>query len=229
MDMLMQGYNLAVVEDRARAVGAALPFLLQIKDGVRGDLYLKRLAEKVGVREEEVRDAAFALRKARARGGAQQEPLAAIRLSTEKKLVQMMIQYPEVIPLVTEAGGVEGFEDKALRSIGALVIQDVQRHGALSLERLTPHLEAQGASEIAFAAAFHEEELEEGMAPRIVEDCLRKIKLKALKKQMEGLQKKIKEAEAKGDEALLHSLFLSMKALGAQLHKLQREGLKDAS
>jgi uncharacterized membrane protein (UPF0127 family) len=70
---------------------------------------------------------------------------------------------------------------------------------------------------------------EEGMAPRIVEDCLRKIKLKALKKQMEGLKKKIKEAEAKGDEALLHSLFLSMKALGSQLYTLQREGLKDAS
>ena len=139
------------------------------------------------------------------------------------------MQYPEVIPLVVEGGGVEGFEDRTLRSIAELVIQDVQRHGIFSLERLTPLLEAQGVSEMAFAMAFHEEELEEGMAPRIVEDCLRQIKMRALKRQMAGLKRKIKEAEAKGDEALLHSLFLSMKALGPQLNKLQREGLKGAS
>ena len=229
MDILLKGYDLAVVEGQARGVEAVLPFLLQIKDGVRRDLYLQRLAEKTRVKEEEVRAAALGMRTKRARVGAQPVSPTALRLSTEKKLVQMMMQYPEVIPLVVEGGGVEGFEDRTLRSIAELVIQDVQRHGIFSLERLTPLLEAQGVSEMAFAMAFHEEELEEGMAPRIVEDCLRQIKMRALKRQMAGLKRKIKEAEAKGDEALLHSLFLSMKALGPQLNKLQREGLKGAS
>jgi hypothetical protein len=46
---------------------------------------------------------------------------------------------------------------------------------------------------------------------------------------MEGLKKRIKEAEAKGDEALLNSLFLSMNALSPQIRKLQGDGLKDPS
>jgi DNA primase len=217
------------VEGRARGVDAALPFLLQIKDGVRRDLYLQRLAEKTRIKEEELRAAALVLRTKRARVGAQPASLTVPRLSPEKKLVQMMMQYPEVIPLVIEAGEVESFEDRTLRLIATLVIQDVQRHGAFSLERLTPLLEAQGASDMAIAMAFQEEELQEGIARRVVEDCLRQIKMKALKSQIAGLKRKIREAEAQGDEALLHSLFLSMKALGPQLNKLQREGLKGTS
>jgi DNA primase len=229
MDILLKGYDLTAVEGQARGVDAVLPFLLQIKDGVRRDLYLQRLAEKTRVKEEEVRAAAFAVRTKHARTGAQPTSPTALKLSPEKKLVQMMMQYPEVIPLVIEAGALERFEDRMLRSIAEAVIQDVQRHGGFSLERLTPLLEAQGASDTAIAMAFQEEELPEGIAPRVVEDCLRQIKMKALRRQIAGLKRKIKEAEAQGDEALLHSLFLSMKALGPQLNKLQREGLKGTS
>ena len=128
-----------------------------------------------------------------------------------------------------EEGVTEYLEGPALRSIGELVIHDFQRYGDVSLNRLAPHLEERGVCETAFSLAFQEEELEEGMAERIVADCIRKIKMNTLKKQMEGLQRRIKEAEAQGDEALLNSLFLSVKALGPQLHKLQKEGLKGPS
>jgi DNA primase len=228
MERLMAGCDLGAVEGRAKAVKAALPFLLQIKDVVRRDLYLKRLAEKTGVGEGEIRDVALTLRKGH-REGTEKEPLAGINVSAEKKLVQMMIQHPELIPLVIKEGVAEGLEGQALRTIGELVINTFQRHGDLSLDRIAPQLEERGVSETAFALAFQEEELEEGMAERIMADCLRKIKMKTLKRQMEGLQKRIKEAEAQGDEALLNSLFLSMNTLSPQIRKLQREGLKESS
>lgn len=228
MDRLMAGCDLGTVEGRAKAVEAALPFLLNIKDGVRRDLYLKRLAEKAGVREAEVRDAAHSMHKGHTTGP-ERESIAKIHVSAEKKLVQMMVQHPELLPLVIEEGVVEGLEGQIFRTIGELVIHDYQRHGDLSLDRLAPQLEERGVCEMAFSLAFQEEELEEGMAERITVDCLRKIKMNTLKKQLEGLQKKIKEAEARGDEALLNSLFLSMRALSPQLRKLQKEGLKESS
>jgi len=228
MERLMAGCDRGTVEGRVKAVEAVLPFLLQIKDGVRRDLYLRRLAEKAGVREGEILDAARTMRKAPTKGTAQ-EPITRIHVSTEKMLVQMMIQYPKLISFALEEGVVEGLEDHDLRSIAELVIRDLQRHGDLSLNRLTPVLEEQGVSTLAFALAFQEEEMEEGIAERIMVDCLHKIKMKTLKRQMEGLQKRIKEAEARGDEALLQSLFLSMKTLNPQILKLQREGLKESS
>jgi DNA primase len=228
MEMLMEGYDLGAVEGRVKAIEAILPFLLQIKDGVRRDPYLKRLAAKTGVREGEIRDAALAMRQGRKKGAAQ-ELITRIHVSTEKKLMQMMVQYPQLIPLVIEGGVVEDLEDHDLRSIAELMIHDLQSHGDLSLDRLTPTLEERGVSTLAFALAFQEEELEEGMAERIMVDCLRKIKMKTLKRQMEGLKKRIREAEAQGDEALLQSLFLSMKTLSPQILKLQREGLKESS
>ncbi|OGP53333.1 MAG: DNA primase [Deltaproteobacteria bacterium RBG_13_52_11] len=228
MEMLMEGCDRGAVEGKVKAVAAILPFLLQIKDGVRRDFYLKRLAEMVGVREGEIRDTALTMRKGRKKG-AQQEPLTAMHVSTEKKLVQIMIQYPEFIPLVIEEGVVDGFEEQNLRSIGELVIHDFQRHGDLSLDRLAPQLEQRGVREMTFTLAFHEEGLEEGMAERIMVDCLHKIKVKALTKQREGLTKRIKEAEAKRDEALLNSLLLSMETLKYQMSKLQKGGSKGSS
>ena len=228
IETLMQGYDLGAEEGRIKAVEAVLPFLLQIKGGVRSDPYLKRLAEKTGVREGEIRDAARTMREGRKRGAAQ-EPIARIQVSTEKTLVQMMIQYPELIPVVIEEGVVEGLEGHDLRSIGELVIHDFQRHGHLSLDRLAPNLEEKGVSTLAISLAFQEEELEEAMAERIMVDCLRKIKMKALKRQREGLNKRIKEAENKRDEALLDSLFLSIETLNSQIRKLQQEGSKGSS
>jgi hypothetical protein len=166
--------------------------------------------------------------KAPTKGGAQ-EPVTRIHVSTEKTLVQMMLQYPELIPLLIEEGVVEDIESRDLRSIGALVIQDFQRHGHLSLDRLAPTLEEHGVSTLAFALAFQEEKLEEEMAERIMKDCLRKIKMNVLKRKREGLNKRIKEAEAQSDEALLNSLFLNMEALNAQIRKLQQEGTQGSS
>jgi DNA primase len=222
MEMLMERYDLGAAEGRIKAVEAVLPFLLTIKDGVHRDPYLKRLAEKTGVREGEILDAARTMRKAPTRGVAQ-ELITRIYVSTEKTLVQMMIQYPDLIPLVIEEGVVEGLEGRDLRSIGALVIHDFQRHGHLSLDRLVPTLEEHGVSTLAFALAFQKERLEEALAQRIMKDCLRKIKMNVLKRKREGLNKRIKEAEAQADEALLNSLFLNMEALNAQIHKLQQE------
>jgi DNA primase len=228
MERLMAGYDLGAIEGRAKAVRAVLPFLIRIKDGVSRDLYLKRLAEKTGVGEAEIRDVALTLHKGH-KEGVEQKSIIGINVSAEKKLVQMMVQHPTLIPLVIKEGVLEDLESQALRSIGALVIHTFQRHGDLSLNRIAPQLEERGVSETAFALAFQEEELEEGMAERIMVDCLRKIKMKTLKRQMEGIKKRIKEAEAQGDEALLNSLFLSMNALSPQIRKLQGDGMKDPS
>jgi DNA primase len=228
IERLMAEYDLNTVEGKAKAVRAVLPFLLQVKDGVSRDLYLKRLSEKTGVGEGEIRDVALTLRKGH-KEGVEQKPITGINVSAEKKLVQMMIQHPTLIPLVIKEGVIEDLESQPLRSIGTLVIRTFQRHGDLSLDRIAPQLEDRGVSEAAFALAFQEEELEAGMAERIMVDCLRKIKMKTLKRQMEGIKKRIKEAEAQGDEALLNSLFLSMNALSPQIRKLQSDGIKDPS
>src|SRR4030043_852617 len=71
MEMLMEGCDRGAVEGKVKAVAAILPFLLQIKDGVRRDFYLKRLAEMVGVREGEIRDTALTMRKGRKKGAQQ--------------------------------------------------------------------------------------------------------------------------------------------------------------
>jgi len=222
MQVLMRGFDLSEVEGRAKAVEVVLPFLLQIKDGVRRGLYLKRLSEIVGIEEREILDAALKMQK----GGTKEsdkELIPTIRVSTEKMLVQMMIQYPQFIALVAQEEMLGNMADQTLRAIAELVMHDFQLHGNLSMNRLSPQLEEKGVSELAVNLAFHEEELEERTAEKIVVDCLHKIKIKMLKKEQEEINKRIKEAQARGDEALCNSLLLHKQTL-----ILQEERLKGA-
>lgn len=215
MEVLMEGYDLSKVEGRAKSVEAVLPFLLQIRDGLRRGLYLKRMAEIVGVEEREILDAARRMYKYR-KEAPDKGLITGIHISNEKKLVQMMIQNPQFIPLVAQEGVVDTLEDQDLRALAELVIHDFQLHENLSLDRLPPQLEERGLSEMAFNLAFQEEELEEGMAEKIIMDCLRQVKLKALKRELKGITKRIEEAQERGDEALLHSLLLRKQTLKMQ-------------
>ncbi|UCC65868.1 MAG: DNA primase [Deltaproteobacteria bacterium] len=215
MEVLMEGYDLSTVEGRAKSVEAVLPFLLQIRDSLRRGLYLKRLAEIVGVEEREILDAARRMHKDR-KEAPDKGLITRIHISNEKKLVQMMIQNPQFIPLVAQEGVVDTLEDQDLRALAELVIHDFQLHENLSLDRLPPQLEERGLSEMAFNLAFQEEELEEGMAEKIIMDCLRQVKLKALKRELKGITKRIEEAQERGDEALLHSLLLRKQTLKMQ-------------
>ncbi|RLB08091.1 MAG: DNA primase [Deltaproteobacteria bacterium] len=221
IETLVEGHDLDEVEGRAKAAEAALPFLVQIKDGVRRGLYLRHLAEKVKVEEAKILDAARKISKGKKEDEGK-ELITRVHISAGKTLVQMMIQHPEYIPLVAQEGVMDGLEDQDLRAIAELVIQDFQLHGGLSLDRLSPQLEERGVSEMAFHLAFQEEEMEEGTAERIVSDCLNKIKMKLLKKELEDLTRRIKEAQTRGDEALLNSLLLRKKTLKLKEERLKR-------
>jgi DNA primase len=222
MQVLMRGFDLSKVEGRAKAAEVVLPFLLQIKDGLRRGLYLKRLSEILDIEEREILGAALKMQK----GGnkeSDKELIPTIRVSTEKMLVQMMIQYPQFIPLVVQEKWLDGVGDQTLKAIAELVIHDFQLHGDLSLNRLSQQLEDKGVSGVTFNLAFKEEALEERTAEKIIVDCLHKIKIKMLKKEQEEINRRIKEAQARGDEALCNSLLLHKQTL-----VLQEERLKGA-
>lgn len=223
MEQVLARYELNGVDGKAEAIKAVIPFVLKIRDGVRRELYLKRLADRTGVAEGVVRDTAARAVRGTVKG-AEGAGDAGILVSAERKLVQLMIQYPHLIPAVIEGGIVSEIDSLPLRKICEAAISDFQGHSDFSLDRIAAQLADPGVCEIAFSLAFEQEELEAGMAERIMRDCLRQLKLKGLRREMEVLKKRVAEAEAKGDEALVHSLFLSIKALAPEIRRLQHGG-----
>jgi len=223
LQVLMEPYDLTQDEGKRKAIGDVLPFLLQMRDGVSRGLYFKRLAELTGVPESAVLDAAGKMRMSRMKGPGE-ETIPRIHLSAEKKLLQMMIQSPDFIPLVSKEGVVNCIENKDLRRIGELVVNDFHAHGELSLDRLCSELKDRGLDEVAVRLAFADEEVETEEKARIVADCIRRIKITVLQRKKEELNRKVREAEAKGDEAMLQSLLLGMEGLKKQMQELKNEG-----
>jgi len=62
----------------------------------------------------------------------------------------------------------------------------------------------------------------------IADDCIRTIKVAGLRREKEKLNKRIEEAEARGDEALLHSLLMSSEGVNREMRELRNERTKSS-
>jgi DNA primase len=228
MGVLINSFDLTNEDGRRRGTQAVLPFLVEIRDGVTRDLYLRRLAEKVKVRETTILDAARGMQ--RARGGSQKEEnLPRIRVSAERTLLEVMISSPRMIPVVEEAGVIDDFEDGTLRRIAETVLDEAQQRGDVSIDRIVLRLDEAEMSDVVAHLAFSNQELQYQEEERIVLDCIRVIKITALQRKRDELKRRVKDAETRGDDALLQSLLLGIEGLGHQIQQLKDERIKQSS
>lgn len=126
-------------EGKIRIVAELLEPLAAINDTVARALYVKQLAERLQLPERIILERLGAhagrsgQRPADAAPGAPDRPARRLRAQAgghepfERRIVSMMLQFPEVIAEITERGILSHFGDSVLRSIGELLVQQGYR------------------------------------------------------------------------------------------------------
>ena len=113
-------YLLNATEGKIRVVADLQGPLAAINDTVARALYVKQLAERIGIEEnivlEKVRAQAAAKEKNDLRFGKDDENQRGSRL--EQKIIAMMLQFPAVLPEIRKYNVVEFIENKHLKAIG---------------------------------------------------------------------------------------------------------------
>ncbi|MBC8200077.1 MAG: DNA primase [Desulfobacterales bacterium] len=124
-------------EGKIRIISDMKVFLAAINDNVARSLYVKELAERIGIDEtavlEKVREAPAGRRLGVAK------PAADYVLQNngnrlERRIIAMMLQFPEVLPEVDNRGLLNLFEDNILKSIGQFILD---RSGKPASELMT--------------------------------------------------------------------------------------------
>jgi len=241
IDALIEKYGLTV-EGKIRVISEIRETLASINDNVARSLYIKELAERVGVEEtavlEKVRELSFRnrsntkrdafsnnefVRNQRKKGfqkGDKRKSFHGKWAKLEQQIISMMLQFPPVLSEIGERGILDLFEDRRLKAIGDLILaqQDRSDINIVDVINLIEDNEGKG---IVASMAFGDNKWDYDGCLNI----LNRFESKCNKKE-NTLINKIIEAEKNNDFELLSKLLSKKQKLAVLSEKKKMALLK---
>ncbi len=223
MDFLLESavlqYGLTV-EGKIRIITEMADPLSQISDSVARAIYIRHLAERIGVDEsvalEKIKIAAMranqlqqkaARRDAHPAGGNEvsgaheRTQIISETVRIEKKIVAMMVQYPDILPQVKKSGALNLFQDDNLKRLGEMILQKSSSR-SLSCADFMNQIEDEALRQMLASLIIVDEKWEQ----RSCENLLNQFVLSRKRKQA-PLLNRIKAAEESNDQELLMQLL----------------------
>ena len=219
IDEVLSGSDLASADGKAGAADEILPMVEKIRNRIVRESYVKKLGDRLGLKEEVILDTMRSLphRGERRREELEQVIKKKMYPKTEETLLQIMLHFSHLVPKIAEDGVLEDFENQKLKMIAKTLKEIYFEKGALVISDILAYVEdvelRSKISEWAFLGGI----FEEASLERTLRDCSRKIKMGKLKRDEEALLKRIKEVEKEDQQDLLGEL------LAKRQHLLTRE------
>ena len=239
MDALIEKHGLTV-EGKIRVISEMRETLASIDDGMARSLYIKELAERVGIEEnavlEKVRELSLQNRNRTQKDTFSRNDFArnhgknAFQKLDEKKsfhgkwvkleqqIISMMLQFPSILSEISERGILDLFEDNRLKTIGDLILAHQESSG-INIVDFINLIEDNEKRGIVASMAFKENKWDYDGCLNI----LNRFESKRNKNERTLIQK-IKEAEENNDLELLSKL-LSKKQKMAVLSEKKKMAL----
>ncbi len=195
------------IQGKARAVDALVPLLYSMRSPVMRDLYMKKIAETVRVREEAVRECYRRPRSAF--GGEPSQDLHRERAypRAEELIVRLMVHHAEAIHRVKNAGVLANLRTPALKALGEKLIEDDDRRGRIPQpDEVVDILEDEEQKALLSRFAVDGGPASEEDWEKTLDDTLRSLTRAHLREQQRALDQKLRRARDEGNEALVSDL-----------------------
>ena len=206
------------VEKKVAALRQVLPMIRKIPDRLSQGLRIKSLAEEIGIPELSLREELSNLnepaRKARERVAQETTPQEAGKWPAEERLIcQILIQFPSLLPRFTEAGVLGSFKSASLGETIRELAEHYRDGETLNLSEVLPEEPSDPRLFRLLTRLSCREEFTEEQAVTALDDSVRRLKKRALKERMDGLNKRIQEADQSQQADLRTQLSLEMQRL----------------
>ncbi len=226
-EMIGQGDS---VEERRDALQEAVTFVSHIDDDIARNLFVKRVSEKLGIDQELLKAEVQRFLPARAPARPVLPPPDRVH-AVELGLVHVMLEKPESIREVIEAGVLACFQSRELRAAGEALAALWQRGGAAAVRPAGfVHGLAEGPLKQRLLECLVEGlPQEEALLDRIVADTIRQIQRRWFRQQHRLLRIRLQEAQERGDAALCERLLREKEGLLEAEKGARRGGAEPAS
>lgn len=206
------------VEKKVGVLRQVLPVIQKIPDRLAQSLRIQSLAEEFGIPELSLREDLSKHRGAKRRTQERISGEAAAQEggewpAEERLLCQILIQFPPLLPKFTEAEVLGCFKSASLGSAIRTFAEHYKERGTLDLSEVLPEESKEPRLFRLLASLSCKEEFTEEQAATALDDSVRRMKKRALKERLDGINKRIQEAERRQQTDLRSQLSLEMQRL----------------
>jgi DNA primase len=221
MDSAEKKYGLTV-EGKIRIMADLKKPLAAVDDTVARDLYIKELSERINVDETALRENIGEISTGVKAFDHANRVVFVKGDRFEKKIISMMLQFPEILPEIAERNVLDFYQDDTLRSIGRLVLKLVGSPNGGVSEIINSARDEENRQLIASLAL--DEEIWN------YKDCVKMITSFVevrLNHDKKVLMEKIKAAEKRDDQDMLLKLLGEKQKMAVLSEKRKMAVLKD--
>jgi DNA primase len=187
------------VEGKVRIVRELIPALNRLQDVLERNLYIERLALRLGLKESQIRG------QLRGRESPQGQAAEVAQASGrgpghEKVLLQLMLLNPATIPRVKEVAGQEIFSDPRHQKLAGKLMDFQERGGEIDVQEFLGGVEEEDLRDLISELLLREDSVMDGN--RMLEDCLRRVRLSRVRREIHEVDEEIQRRSRENKEDL---------------------------
>jgi DNA primase len=194
-------------EDKRDMIKTAMEFINKIGDEIEKNLFIKRIAEKLGINEE-------LLKKELYKKGVQIKPKTTgekqnIKVHVdpvEVHLILLLLEYPQKTGPVESEKVLDYFLHTELKNLGEKIVEAYKLLGFVDINVILSTDSDRSLREKIYQLSINESPMDDKTMEKDFTDTIRKIKGKWYKEQQRQIQLKLKQAEESGNEEMINNL-----------------------
>ena len=202
-------------EENRDLVKTAMEFVGKIGDEIEKNLFIKRIAERLGIDQTLLKKEAHRKTgKSQQTGPAVPKRSDAIKLNPlEMNLIRLMLEYPQKTLYVESEKTLNYFMEPSLQKLGDKIIETYKLLGYIDINMILSSDDEKPLRESIYRLSIEAPPTDESMVDRNFEDNVRRIREKWYKEQKRVVQLKLRQAQESGDGELTRELIFQKQNL----------------
>lgn len=203
IEKIIKKNQIATPRGRTNACDEIVPLLKKIADVMERDIYIQKISRRMNLKEEHIRSRMENVSAKRGFSDIEKkktETASASNKNAELLVLQLMLCHPKIINIVDKSSFIEELTDTDIKQICSMVLAEHREKGNFSLSSLIEKTEKEDLRKIIAKNSF--ENHLTGEPTKILEDCIKDIRLKKNIREQEQVRNLLRQAEAAKDEKL---------------------------
>jgi DNA primase len=201
-------------EENRDLVKTAMEFVGKIGDEIEKNLFIKRIAEKLGIDQTLLKREAHRKTTNVKPGASGPRHAAKANVNPlEVNLIRLMLEYPQKTQLIESEKILDYFMEPALKNLGDKIVQAYKLLGYIDINMILSSDDDKPLRESLYKLSIEAPSTDENMVERNFTDNIRRIREKWQKEQKRLVQLKLRQAQESGDKELTQELTFQMQNL----------------
>ncbi len=194
-------------EDKQEMIKTAMEFINKINDEIEKNLFIKRIAEKLGINQELLKKEIHKKNvQLIPKGGRQKQTIDTHIDPVEVHFIRLLLEYPQKTALVESEKVFDFFLHPELKNLGEKIVEEYKLLGFIDINVILSTDADRPLREEIYKLRINEPPTDDKTMEKDFTDTVRKIKGKWYKEQKRQVQLKLRQADESGDKELIHNL-----------------------